>query len=64
MHSAVAPVQNSTFIVICPGSIARHRIVASVCRHDSMTISKAGTLLNVNTCEDLYGQDNLPCLTS
>jgi hypothetical protein len=64
MHSAVAPVQNSTFIVVCPGSIARHRTMASVCGHDSMAISKAGTLFNINTCEDLHGQGNLPYLTN
>jgi hypothetical protein len=64
MHSAIAPVQNSTFVVVCPGAIARHTIMASVCRHDRMSVSKAGALFNVNACEYLYGQDNLPYLTS
>ena len=45
MHSAVAPIQDSTFIVICPGSVTRHTIVTSVCRHDSIAVTETGSLL-------------------
>lgn len=63
MHSTVAPIKNSALIV-CPGTITRHAIVSSVCRHDSITVTEAGSLLKVSLCHGFTNQVNVPCLTS
>jgi hypothetical protein len=64
MHSAVAPIQDSTLVVVCPGTVARYTSVTGICRHDSIAVTEAGSLLNVSPCQRLRTRGDSPYLTS
>lgn len=46
MHSTIAPVKKSAFVLVRPSPIRRNAVVASICRHDGHAVAESCRLVH------------------